>query len=362
MLINYNKKYLKYKIKYFELKNMIGGTLFKSVKEISINPINSISFNPINGDLAIGTVTDTKIYNNNYELINTLKKEKTNCSVNHVSFNGSHLVTSCGKDAIVWDNKYKEFKVCKGDSDIIKMECAPFKDKPIIPICYNNSEIITWMPTETNFIMMISNKKLELPSVENREKIGIIESISWSNQNPIFVTCSTSRVTLWRVSSSPLNITTNLESSLISPNKYDIKYKLVAFVPHKYSSNNDYMALVIKNNSYIHFYRCASDGFLDKKSNFSLDTGYDTIKKPSESSLDEKGITLVVFHPTKKYLATCGTDNNVKIWSFEGDYEPKNFINIITINAMSEVSSIAFHNTDIVIGCKNGKLMIWKEQ
>ncbi len=45
MIINYNQKYLK-------LKNMIGGTLFKQLKEVETKgQINSISFNK-NGHLA----------------------------------------------------------------------------------------------------------------------------------------------------------------------------------------------------------------------------------------------------------------------------------------------------------------------
>jgi hypothetical protein len=36
MVINYNLKYLKYKNKYLNLKNMIGGTFFKPLSEIRI--------------------------------------------------------------------------------------------------------------------------------------------------------------------------------------------------------------------------------------------------------------------------------------------------------------------------------------
>jgi WD40 repeat protein len=300
------------------------------------------------------------------------KKDKTTCPVNHVSYSGTHLVTSCDKNAIVYEigQNYKEFKVCEGPDSILKMECAP-ADIPIIPICYNNHEVKLWVPTETS---LLKTKKidLELLNGDNKKQIGLINSISWSNQNQSFVTCSSSRVTLWKVLlkgpnvSNVSTVSTYKDSTLINRND---EFKLVAFVPHKYSLG-DYMALVPKNSSIIYFYRCSSDEFLDmstptKRADFIVDTKHEI----SKERYIEKGITLLVFHPTKKLLVTCDKDNNVKIWSFENpadkktlsDFNQDYFKEIRTIKVDSEVSSIAFNNNDLAIGCKNGKLIVWQE-
>jgi WD40 repeat protein len=344
MIINYNQKYLKYKNKYLKLKNMIGGTL----KEVETKgQINSISFNK-NGHLAIGTNTNTQIYDNTYTSIKTLKKEKTTCPVNHVSYSDTHLVTSCDANAIVYDfgNNYNEIKVCEGKKKIIRMECAPTDN--LILIYYDDGEIILWKPTELDFFGNIKYQKLKYP-YENEK----INSISWSHQNLNFVTCSTHKIIIWTITNSKIN-TTN-DSILIKGN-----YKLVAFVPHKYS-DSDYVALVYKNSSEIHFHRCSIFFWDDKNPKLILDTEHEIKKKDPPSQFDDEGIVLMVFHPTKKYLATYGTDKKVKIWNFEDSDKLSNFKNIKTSNFESEVSSIAFHDTDIAIGCKDGKVIIWQE-
>jgi WD40 repeat protein len=374
MVINYNLKYLKYKNKYLKLKNIIGGTLFRELPEVKIEgQINSLSFNNKNGHLAIGTNTNTLIYDN-YKLIKTLKKEredKTNCPVNHVSYSGTHLVTSCGKDAIVYEigQDYKEINVCKGPKDkncssIMKMECAP-DEKPIIPICYDNQEVTLWLPTETSMLQTVK-KELELKG-DKPKQIGLINSISWKGLR--FATCSSTRVAIWNIS-LPLNVSTAFPGgSLIGKD-----FKLIAYVPHNYEGG-DFIALVYENSSRILFYRC-SDQFLDtnKRADFFIDTEH---QKPKQyaTSLDISGITLMVFHPTKKYLATCGTENKVNIWSFEEpepDLEkakPNKFLNkeyfkvirTIQVEPNSIVTSIAFNNDDIAIGCKDGRLIIWQK-
>ena len=134
------------------------------------------------------------------------------------------------------------------------------------------------------------------------------------------------------------------------------------------------MALVINNNSNIIFYKC-SDEFLtdDKKTpEFLIRTDH-PIPKQYATSFDKSGITLLVFHPTKKYLATCGTENKVNIWSFEEPDSEKakqlKFLNkdyfkvikTIQVDTSSIVTSIAFNNNDIAIGCNDGKLIVWQE-
>jgi len=367
MVINYNLKYLKYKNKYLKLKNMIGGTLFKPLPEVKIDgQINSLSYNNKNGHLAIGTNNNTLIYDKNYKLINTLKKEKTTCPVKHVSYCGTHLVTSCDKDAIVYEigKNYEEINVCKGSGSIKTMSCAP-AEKPIVPICYANQEVILWLPTETSMMMTVK-KQLKLQG-ENPEQIGFINSISWKGLK--FVTCSDTRVTIWTVS-SPLNVSTvPIKGSLIGKD-----FKLIAYVPHNYEGG-DFIALVYENSSRILFYRC-SDEFLDtnypKRADFFIDTEHQKPKQYATSS-DISGITLIVFHPTKKYLATCGTENSVIIWSFEEPEsekaKPYKFLNkdyfkvirTIPIDANSKITSIAFNDNDIAIGCNNGKLIVWQE-
>jgi len=373
MVINYNLKYLKYKNKYLKLKNMIGGNpLFKPLTEVKIEgQINSLSFNNKNGHLAIGTNTNTLIYDN-YKLIKTLKKErkdKTNCPVNHVSYSGTHLVTSCGKDAIVYEigQDYKEFIVCEGPSDkycssIMKMECAGASfEKLTIPICYDNQEVILWSPTEKSMLMTVK-KQLELKG-DNPNKIGLINSISWKGER--FATCSSSRVAIWNVSKS-LNVNTHSTTgSLIGKD-----FKLIAYIPHNYEGG-DFMALVYNNYPIIYIYRCF-DEFLDKKSPYVIETDHEKPKQYAIPS-DQSGITLLVFHPTKKYLATCGTENKVNIWSFEEpDSEkakPHKFFNkdyfkvirTIQVEVSSIVTSIAFNNNDIAIGCKDGRLIVWQE-
>ena len=379
MVINYNLKYLKYKTKYFELKNMIGGNpLFKPLTEVKIEgQINSLSFNNINGHLAIGTNTNTLIYND-YKLIKTLKKEKkdkTNCPVNHVSYSGTHLVTSCGKDAIVYEigQDYKEIIVCDGPSDkycssIMKMECAGASfEKLTIPICYNNQEVILWSPKVTFGIVNLLDitNKVQL-KIHGNEKIDLINSMSWKGER--FATCSSSRVAIWNDSKS-LNVNTHpTTGSLIGKD-----FKLIAYIPHNYEGG-DFMALVINNNSNIIFYKCSDEFLTDnrKTPEFLIRTDH-PIPKQYATSFDKSGITLLVFHPTKKYLATCGTENKVNIWSFEEPDSEKakqlKFLNkdyfkvikTIQVDTSSIVTSIAFNNDDIAIGCNDGKLIVWQE-
>jgi len=365
MVINYNLKYTKYKNKYLKLKKMIGGTLFKQLPEVKIDgQINSLSYNNKNGHLAIGTNNNTLIYDKNYKLINTLKKEKTTCPVNHVSYSGTHLVTSCDKNAIVYEisQNYKEINVCEGPVSIKTMSCAP-AEKPIVPICYVNQEVLLWIPTETSMLRTV-RKQLELKG-DNPKQIGFINSISWKDLR--FVTCSDSRVAIWTVS-LPNNVSTvPISGSLIGKD-----FKLIAYVPHNYDSG-DFIALVYENSSRILFYRC-SDEFLDtnKRADFFIDTEHQKPKQYATSS-DISGITLIVFHPTKKYLATCGTENKVNIWSFEEPDSEKEkqykflskdlfkVIRTIPIDANSKITSIAFNDKDIAIGCNDGKLIIWQE-